>query len=77
MELVTKIVNCKNQILENNKIISEKSKENERIFKSLIVMLNVLPQDKKERYDKELTSDNWKKYSTTAKIFDDHSNQAE
>ena len=31
IELATKIVNCKNQILENNKIIAEKSKENEKI----------------------------------------------
>ena len=77
IELATKIVNCKNQILENNKIIAEKSKENERIFKSLIAMLNVLPQEKKERYDKELSSDNWKKYSTTSKIIDMRSNQAE
>lgn len=27
-------------------------------------MLRPLPSEKKERYDKELASDNWKKYST-------------
>ena len=77
IELATKIINCKNRILENNKELTAITKDNERLFKSLIAMLNVLPQDKKERYDKELASDNWKKYSTTAKIYDMHSNQAE
>lgn len=77
IELATKIINCKNRILKNNKELTAITKDNERLFKSLIAMLNVLPQDKKERYDKELASDNWKKYSTTAKISDMHSNQAE
>ena len=65
IELATKIINCKNRILENNQILSATTKDNERLFKSLIAMLNVLPQDKKEQYDKELASDNWKKYSVT------------
>ena len=76
IELATKIINCKNQIVENNKILATIAKDNERLFKSLIAMLNVLPQEKKERYDKELASDNWKKYSTTFQLFED-SNQAE
>lgn len=62
IELATKIINCKNRILENNKKLSAITKDNERLFKSLIAMLNVLPEDKKERYEKELASDNWKKY---------------
>ena len=73
IELATKIINCKNRILENNKELTAITKDNERLFKSLIAMLNVLPEDKKERYEKELASDNWKKYSTTAKISDMHS----
>ena len=65
IELATKIINCKNRILENNEVLTATTKDNERLFKSLIAMLNVLPKDKKEQYDKELASDNWKKYSTT------------
>ena len=75
IELATKILNCKNKILENNKELSAITKDNERLFKSLIAMLNVLPQEKKERYEKELSSDNWKKYSKTFQLFND-SNQA-
>jgi len=63
IDLATKIINCKNQIKENNKILFEVSKQNERLFNSLINMLSVLPKEQKERYDKELASDNWKKYS--------------
>jgi hypothetical protein len=63
----TAIINCKNQIIENNKKLSIITKENERLFTSLIAMLSVLPDEVKNRYDQELASDNWKKYSTTQK----------
>lgn len=63
----TAIINCKNQIIENNKKLSIITKENERLFTSLISMLSVLPDEVKNRYDEELSSDNWKKYSTTQK----------
>jgi len=76
IELATKIINCKNRILKNNAELTAITKDNERLFKSLIAMLNVLPQEKKERYDKELASDNWKKYSKTFPLFDMDSNQA-
>ena len=65
IELSSKIINCKNKILANNKQLSLITKDNERLFQSLIAMLSVLPQEKKERYDKELASDNWKKYTKT------------
>lgn len=63
VELATKIINCKNHLRRNNAEIAKLSKENVRLFDSLISMLSILPQEKKERYDKELASDNWKKYS--------------
>lgn len=63
VDLETKILNCKNDIAINNKLLSSITKKNERLFNSLIAMLNTLPVDKKERYEKELASDNWKKYS--------------
>lgn len=62
-EQATKIINCKNQIKRNNEEIAELSKQNVRLFNSLISMLSILPKETKERYDKELASDNWKKYS--------------
>lgn len=73
VELSTKIINCKNRILQNNNELTALTKDNERLFKSLIAMLNILPVEKKERYEKELSSDNWKKYSKTFK----HLTQAE
>jgi hypothetical protein len=76
IELAAKIINCKNKILENNAELTAITKDNERLFKSLVAMLNVLPQEKKERYEKELASDNWKKYSKTFPLFDMDSNQA-
>lgn len=63
MEIASKIINCKNKIAENNKQLSAIAKDNERLFKSLIAMLDVLPQHKRERYEKELASEDWKKYS--------------
>lgn len=54
--------NITNQILENNSIISKLAKENDRLFKSLRNRLE-MPQEKIERYRKELASDNWKNYS--------------
>lgn len=65
IDLETKIINCKNDIAINNKLLSDITKKNERLFNSLMSMLIQLPQDKKERYDKELSTDNWKKYSKT------------
>lgn len=50
------------KILENNSIISKLSKENDRLFKSLIFRLE-MPQEKIDRYREELASDNWKNYS--------------
>lgn len=66
-ELNKKISNCKNQIKENNRIIASLSKKNVRLFDSLMIMTSVISPSKKERYDKELASDNWKKtdYYTT------------
>lgn len=69
VDLETKILNCKNDIAINNKLIADISKKNERLFNSLMSMLNTLPVDKKERYDKELASDNWKKYSKIFQLF--------
>lgn len=76
IELTTKIINCKNKITKNNSQLTAIAKDNERLFKSLIAMLNALPKEQKERYDKELASDNWKRYSKTFPIFDMDSNQA-
>lgn len=61
MELKSRILKCKEQISKNNSDLKRLSKENERLFKSLMVMMNTLPDDKKQRYDKELASDGWKK----------------
>ena len=65
----------KNKIAENNEIIKHASKENERLFKSLLMRLD-MTQEKIDRYNKELASDNWKKYSKTFPLFDIDSNQA-
>lgn len=64
LELEEKIRACRNKILENNSEIECLAKENDRLIKCLLFMLRPLPSEKKERYDKELASDNWKKYST-------------
>lgn len=63
VDLITRKFYCKNKILQNNKQIASLSKENERLFKSLMTMVETLPQHQKDRYDKELASNNWKKYS--------------
>lgn len=68
LEKATKIINCKKQIESNNKLLSRITKENERLFSSLLSMLGTLPEELKARYDKELASDNWKKYSKTNNI---------
>ena len=65
----------KNKIAENNEIIKHASKENEWLFKSLLMRLD-MTQEKIDRYNKELASDNWKKYSKTFPLFDIDSNQA-
>lgn len=61
MELKSRILNCKEQINKNNTELKRLSNENERLFKSLMVMMNTLPAEKVERYKKELASDGWKK----------------
>ena len=61
MELASRIINCKEQIIKNNTELKRLSNENERLFKSLMVMINTLPAEKVERYSKELASDGWKK----------------
>lgn len=53
------------RIEDNLMEIESKSKENLRLFKRL-KYLNTFPlisQEKKERYDKELSTDNWKNFS--------------
>lgn len=67
-ETLKKIIDIKAVILENNSKISKMSKENERLFKSLLTITNYLSpenKDQKERYDAVLASDNWKIYSKT------------
>ena len=66
----------KNKIAENNEIIKHASKENERLFKSLFMRLD-MTQEKIDRINKELASDNWKKYSKTFPLFDMDSDQAD
>ena len=61
MELASRIINCKEQIIKNNTELKRLSNENERLFKSLMFMINTLPAEKVERYSKELASDGWKK----------------
>jgi hypothetical protein len=56
-----KILNFKLLIRKNNTIIANASKENVRLFNSLTKMMDELPVEKKLRYDKELSSENWKK----------------
>ena len=73
MELKSRIINCKDQISKNNTELNRLSKENERLFKSLMVMMNTLPAEKVERYTKELASDGWKKtdyYKNNMKRFE-------
>ena len=65
-----------NKISENNEIIKHASKENERLFKSLLRRLD-MPQEKIDRINKELAYDNWKKYSKTFPLFDMDSDQAD
>ena len=56
-----RIIHCREQILNNNIIIANKSKANIRLMKELKKIINALPLEKKLRYDKELASNNWKK----------------
>ena len=62
-KLESKMINCKEQIKKNNDLIAKVSKENVRLFESLLDMMRELPEEQKLRYDKELASDGWKKYS--------------
>lgn len=62
-ETESKIIKCKEQIKNNNDLILKASKENIRLFESLLSMMKELPEEQKLRYDKELASDGWKKYS--------------
>lgn len=71
MKLEERIISCKGKIYENNEIIKKLSIENDRLFKSLLSMLTMVTMvtgDKKERYDRELASDNWKIYSKIHKL---------
>lgn len=71
LEKASKIVNCKKQIENNNKLLLKITKENEILFSSLILMLGTLPEELKARYDEELASDNWKKYSKTYPLYNE------
>lgn len=63
MNKASKIIHCQNEIEKNNSQMVILTKRNERLFDSLMRMINELDPITKERYDKELASDNWKKYS--------------
>ena len=60
IELATRIINCKNDIAKNNELLVQITKKNNRLFNSLINMLHTLPEEKADRYRKELASGNWK-----------------
>jgi hypothetical protein len=49
----------------NNEKIEKANKENQRYFLALekLGAFPLISQEKKERYDEELSTDNWKKYS--------------
>ena len=57
----TKIINCKNNIAENNRLLVQITKKNDRLFSSLINMLYELPKEKADRYRVSLASEDWKK----------------
>lgn len=58
--LSRKIENCKQQIKLNNLQLKKLSKENERLFRSLMAMMSEIGLEKTERYNRELSTDNWK-----------------
>ncbi len=60
IKLETRIINCKNDIAKNNRLLVQITKKNDRLFNSLMIMLHELPKDKADRYRTQLASADWK-----------------
>ena len=57
------ISNCTKQLKGNNTKISNLAKQNSRLLDSMLAAYQFLDSNKNDRINKELKSDNWKKYS--------------